>query len=206
MREDQVFRDQVSRIEPVGLLMVLWKELTALRNKPNDALWVSANGFVYDVTHLPLWANGRHRNLHQVGEELTYQLMKRSPHGAKILEKAVVIGILGFEWDDLAGMNGKQYTFQMVSIEAIVYDVTQLNRWRGGNHMGQHKSGEELTYQLLRRAPHSLTLLSRGFSVGILVCKNDEIKIVLKKDTAYELVQETIYDKRIQKSICRIIE
>ncbi|NLZ14116.1 MAG: hypothetical protein GXY29_07990, partial [Thermotogaceae bacterium] len=88
----------------------------------------------------------------------------------------------------------------------MLYDVTELNRWRSGNHLGQHKSGEELSYQIEQRAPHNLSLLGRGYLVGILVTQKTLAGTVLSKNISYELKEGAVYDKRINKPICIILE
>jgi len=205
-REDSAFRNRIIALKPVGVFVIPWKTF-ALPQSGEAKLWrVAANGYVYDVSTLPQWANGKHRNLHEAGEELTFQLMRRSPHGAKIMERAAVIGVLGFEWDDLAAMNGKDYPYHMVAVQAMLYDVTELNRWRGGNHLGQHRSGEELSYQIEQRAPHNLSLLGRGYLVGLLVTPKSLSGTVLSKNASYELKEGALYDKRLNKAICYVLE
>jgi len=205
-KEDASFRNRIDALQPEGVFVILWKDFIQKQTGEKKNWRVAANGFVYDVSDLSQWANGKHRNLHEAGEELTFQLMRRSPHGVKIMERAVVVGVLGFEWDDLAAMNGKDYPYHMVAVQAMLYDVTELNRWRSGNHLGQHKSGEELSYQIEQRAPHNLSLLGRGYLVGILVTQKTLAGTILSKNASYELKEGAVYDKRINKAICYILD
>lgn len=55
--------------------------------------YVAFSGKVYDVTESPLWKNGIHKNRHHAGSDLT-DALARAPHGAYILQKFPVVGVM----------------------------------------------------------------------------------------------------------------
>jgi predicted heme/steroid binding protein len=55
--------------------------------------YIAYRGRVYDVTNSFLWQQGRHQVLHAAGRDLTVE-MDEAPHGAELLERVPVIGIL----------------------------------------------------------------------------------------------------------------
>ncbi len=55
--------------------------------------FIGFQGKVYDVSKSFLWKDGRHEATHQAGVDLTQALVE-APHGADLLEKYPVVGIL----------------------------------------------------------------------------------------------------------------
>jgi predicted heme/steroid binding protein len=55
--------------------------------------FIGFRGKVYDVSKSFLWSGGRHEAMHQAGMDLT-QALVGAPHGADLLEKYPVVGIL----------------------------------------------------------------------------------------------------------------
>ncbi len=55
--------------------------------------FIGFQGKVYDVSKSFLWKDGRHEATHQAGVDLTQALVE-APHGADLLAKYRVVGIL----------------------------------------------------------------------------------------------------------------
>ena len=69
------------------------EELAAYNGKNGAPAYVGYKGKIYDVSDSFLWKNGDHQVFHTAGEDLTASL-EQAPHGADLLEKFPVVGIL----------------------------------------------------------------------------------------------------------------
>ena len=69
------------------------EELAQYNGKDGVSAFIAYQGKVYDVTGSFLWQGGRHQVLHTAGVDLTAGLDK-APHGADLLERFPVIGVL----------------------------------------------------------------------------------------------------------------
>lgn len=69
------------------------QELTQYNGEQGRSAYVACNGKVYDVTSSFLWKNGKHQVTIHAGNDLTEALVG-APHGADLLEKFPVVGIL----------------------------------------------------------------------------------------------------------------
>lgn len=69
------------------------KELSTYNGKNGKPAYVAIEGKVYDVTPIKGWVGGRHHG-HLAGNNLTKELLHKSPHGAKVLSKLEVVGKL----------------------------------------------------------------------------------------------------------------
>jgi len=69
------------------------KELAQYNGVGGAPAFIAYEGKVYDVSRSFLWQNGRHQVLHTAGLDLTAGL-DQAPHGADLLERFPVIGIL----------------------------------------------------------------------------------------------------------------
>ena len=63
------------------------------------------------------------------------------------------------------GKNGKPAYF---AYEGKVYDVSESGLWTGGDHLGMHEAGKDLTGEL-DAAPHREENFARVKYVGVLV-------------------------------------
>jgi predicted heme/steroid binding protein/uncharacterized membrane protein len=72
-----------------------------------------------------------------------------------------------FSKSELREFNGKNGKPIYVAYEKKVYNLTTSSKWRGGNHMGSHSAGEDLTKYLIN-APHNANLLKNFPIVGTL--------------------------------------
>ena len=70
------------------------EELAQNNGKDGSPIFIAYNGKVYDVSKSYSWEDGNHENLHDAGKDLTEDLETATPHGADVLEKFPVVGIL----------------------------------------------------------------------------------------------------------------
>jgi predicted heme/steroid binding protein len=69
------------------------------------------------------------------------------------------------ELEEYDGKNGKPV---YIAYQGKVYDVSQRDLWRDGEHMGMHQAGKDLTEEL-ELAPHREEVLERAKLIGELV-------------------------------------
>jgi predicted heme/steroid binding protein len=69
------------------------------------------------------------------------------------------------ELEKYDGKNGKPV---YIAYQGKVYDVSQSDLWRDGEHMGMHQVGKDLTEEL-ELAPHGEEVLERAKLIGELV-------------------------------------
>ena len=72
-----------------------------------------------------------------------------------------------FTLDELAEYDGQDGRPAYVAVDGVVYDFTELPRWRGGVHNG-FEAGKDLTDALNTVSPHGDRVLSRAPVVGEL--------------------------------------
>jgi predicted heme/steroid binding protein len=70
--------------------------------------------------------------------------------------------------DELSKFNGKDGQPVYVAVDGIVYDFTHLDKWKTGQHMGQHDAGQDLSDAILK-SPHGKKILERAIPVATLV-------------------------------------
>jgi predicted heme/steroid binding protein len=68
---------------------------------------------------------------------------------------------------ELKEYNGKKGNPVYLAYKGKVYDVSESDLWRGGEHMGLHQAGKEITKEL-ELAPHMEEVLERVKLVGTL--------------------------------------
>ena len=73
-----------------------------------------------------------------------------------------------FTTKELEEYNGKNGKPAYIAYQGKVYDVSQSDLWRGGEHMGLHETGKDLTDEL-ELAPHREEVLDRTKLIGKLV-------------------------------------
>lgn len=150
----------------VGLLALTVDELSSYNGKDKIGL-VAVRGVIYDVSKSSRWRNGIHQNQHNAGEELTYDILKLSPHGQRMLERVKPFGVLVFTPDQLARFDGKGKNKAYVSAFGVVYDMSQSKTLKNGLHFG-YPSGNELTFEIKQMPGHE-AMLSRIYPIGLLV-------------------------------------
>ena len=72
-----------------------------------------------------------------------------------------------FTVDELAKYNGKDGNRAYVAVEGVVYDVTDVPQWAGGEHNG-YSAGQDLTDAIENISPHGVSVLAGVPVVGTL--------------------------------------
>lgn len=72
-----------------------------------------------------------------------------------------------FTAKELEEYNGKNGKPAYVAYKGKVYDFSQSDLWSGGEHMGMHNAGKDITEEL-ELAPHGEEVLERVKLVGTL--------------------------------------
>ncbi len=189
----------LEKMIPIGYLVLSESEL-----KQENRVLASVHGVVYDLTHLELWSTGAHMGQHSHGEELTFQILQRAPHNDQLLERARPIAFLGYHPGELESKKTRSAVY--VSAFGKVYDFTQSARWSAGNHLGRHSGGEELTFDLVRSAPHPVSRVDRGFLVGLFVFTQSEAEQWVQRNSHHQIQQNRLVDTRIDQPIGIILE
>ena len=73
-----------------------------------------------------------------------------------------------FTVKELEEYNGKNGKPAYAAYQGKVYDLSQSRLWSGGEHMGMHQAGKDITEEL-ELAPHGEEILERVKQVGVLV-------------------------------------
>ena len=73
-----------------------------------------------------------------------------------------------FSIEELKNYNGQVGKLAYIAYNGKVYDVTQSSFWLGGDHLGAHQAGKDLTEEL-ELAPHKQETLEKMKIVGVLV-------------------------------------
>jgi predicted heme/steroid binding protein len=68
------------------------------------------------------------------------------------------------ELEEYNGKNGKP---AYIAYQGKVYDISRSDLWRGGEHMGIHQAGKDLTEEI-ELAPHTEEVFERMKLVGEL--------------------------------------
>jgi len=70
--------------------------------------------------------------------------------------------------EELAQYNGKDGQPAYVAVEGVIYDVTDVPQWAGGEHNG-YSAGADLTDAITQQSPHGTSVLADLPVVGTLV-------------------------------------
>lgn len=73
-----------------------------------------------------------------------------------------------FTAKELEEYNGKKGRPAYVAYQGKVYDLSQSSLWSGGEHMGMHQAGNDITEEL-ELSPHGEEKLERANLIGVLV-------------------------------------
>lgn len=68
-------------------------ELATYDGQNGNPAYIAVDGVVYDVSAIRAWKDGIHQGKYKAGLDYT-DLIKKSPHGTKVLDKAVRVGVL----------------------------------------------------------------------------------------------------------------
>lgn len=69
------------------------KELSVFNGQKGQPAYIAVEGVVYNVTSVNAWAGGTHHG-YMAGQDLTAIILKKSPHGTKVLKDKPVVGKL----------------------------------------------------------------------------------------------------------------
>jgi predicted heme/steroid binding protein len=72
-----------------------------------------------------------------------------------------------FTFRELEENNGKNGKPAYVVYQGKVYDLSKSSLWSGGEHMGMHQAGKDITEEL-ELAPHGEEILKRVKIIGVL--------------------------------------
>ncbi|HSP46782.1 MAG TPA: cytochrome b5 domain-containing protein [Clostridiaceae bacterium] len=78
-------------------------------------------------------------------------------------------GDMEFTLEELAKYNGKDGNRAYVAVDGIVYDVTDVPPWKGGEHQGRVSAGNDLSDEIEDLSPHGKSVLEDLPVVGTLV-------------------------------------
>ena len=73
-----------------------------------------------------------------------------------------------FTTEELAMYNGQNGNPAYVAVDGVVYDVTDVPEWRGGDHWGRFTAGKDLTEEIKKQSPHGVGKLEGVPVVGTL--------------------------------------
>ncbi len=73
-----------------------------------------------------------------------------------------------FTLDELAKFDGKNGSPAYVAVDGVVYDVTNVPEWKGGDHWGRFSAGKDLTTEIKTVSPHGVSKLKGLPVVGTL--------------------------------------
>jgi predicted heme/steroid binding protein len=68
-------------------------ELAKYDGQNGNPAYIAVDGIVYDVSAIGAWRDGIHQGKYKAGLDYT-DLIKQSPHGTKVLDQAVKVGVL----------------------------------------------------------------------------------------------------------------
>jgi predicted heme/steroid binding protein len=72
-----------------------------------------------------------------------------------------------FTDEELKQYNGQEGKPAYITFEGKVYDVTNSSLWQGGDHLGAHQAGKDLT-EAMKSAPHGEDVLGKAKQIGLL--------------------------------------
>lgn len=158
----------LEKLTEVGILVdseLTFAELAAFNGKDGANAYVAVNGLVYDVSGSSAWGSGVHNGV-EAGTDASEAIAK-APHGVAILEKLTVVAkIKDFTVEELAAFNGQNGNAAYVTVDGLVYDVSNLPAWANGTHNGA-LAGTDIS-ENIKQAPHGLAKLEGLTIIGYL--------------------------------------
>lgn len=73
-----------------------------------------------------------------------------------------------FTLEELAKFNGRDGNAAYIAFKGKVYEVSDSSFWLGGDHLGAHDAGKDLTSEI-DLAPHGPENLDRVKLIGVLI-------------------------------------
>jgi predicted heme/steroid binding protein len=77
-------------------------------------------------------------------------------------------GELKLNSEELKQYNGKEGKPAYIAYKGKIYDVSRSSFWIGGDHLGSHEAGKDLTEEM-ELAPHREEALQSMKVVGVLI-------------------------------------
>lgn len=68
-------------------------QLAKYDGQNGNPAYIAVDGIVYDVSAIRAWKDGIHQGQYKAGLDYT-DLIKQSPHGTKVLDQAVKVGVM----------------------------------------------------------------------------------------------------------------
>lgn len=121
---------------------------------------VAVHGIVYDITEYDAWAEGEHNGV-SAGTDATEAFEGQAPHDMAFLEELDAVGRhidYVFTEETLAQYNGQDGNPAYVAVDGVVYDMTNIGAWEGGEHNGV-SAGTDATEAFSGESPHEAELL-----------------------------------------------
>lgn len=160
------------------------EELAEYDGREGRDAYIAVDGKIYDVTNDANWPNGNH-NGYQAGFDWSDEIGSTSPHGTAVLSGVPEIGTLVESTDeepvtdemvyltitDLEMYDGQDGNDAYIAYEGMIYDVTDVAAWSGGNHNGV-SAGQDITEEIMN-APHGISPVEGLTAIGELVISND---------------------------------
>ena len=103
----------------------------------------------------------------QPSQEPAQSTPEASPETAAAQAVAPEAG-LELTLEELAKFNGKDGARAYVAVDGIIYDMTDSDMWKNGDHNG-FEAGKDLTDAIKNQSPHGVGNLTRVPVVGRLV-------------------------------------
>lgn len=155
--------DLLEDLEEVGVY-VDWElttdQLSAYGPENENLRLIAVRGIVYDVTDVEAWAEGEHNGV-QAGADVTETFTEESPHEDDLLEELPVVGRhidYVFSQEELAEFDGQDGNRAYVAVDGVVYDMTNISAWEGGEHNGV-QAGTDATDAFMNESPHEAEFL-----------------------------------------------
>lgn len=142
-------------------------ELAAATGQDGNPAYVAVFGLVYDVTDHDAWADAEHYGI-AAGADISEALVADSPHDMTIVDGLEPVGSYT-DWEvttDLLANFGpdNEATPNLIAVNGLVYDVTDVEAWAGGEHNGV-SAGTDGT-EAIAEAPHGESTLEGLTVVG----------------------------------------
>lgn len=74
-------------------------------------------------------------------------------------------GTVELTMDELSKFNGKDGNMAYIAVDGIIYDVSSVPAWTGGEHQGKYKAGIDAT-EIIKGSPHGKQVLEKLPVVG----------------------------------------
>lgn len=194
----------------INEIILTKKQLAEFDGKDGKPAYIAVDGVIYDLTKISKWKDGKHHGI-SAGQELTKEYHKHHNKKLDLIKKAKKIGRLKdeirqneiFTKEELSKYDGKNGMPAYAAVNGVVYDLTKILQWQGGNHYGL-MAGQDLTEYFLGCHSDNLNILKNGVIVGKLKEEREVLPEYTVEDLAkfngeqgelaYVAVNGTVYD------------